>query len=932
MLKIKPILDTEKFESEQSSKIYDENNILITDIGQTIRTNVTYDDLPNSLVDAFVSIEDSRFFEHNGFDISRFSKALYENILARSFAQGGSTFTMQLVKNTYFTSDETGTTAASEGLNGVTRKVQEIALAIEYEQQTNKQKIFELYVNKINFGGSGNIRGIEKASEYYFNKSSTELNLSESALLAGIVNNPYSYDPFRNLDLAKNRRDTVLYQMLNHGYINELEYDLAKSIKVEDLLSETGQENQSSDPYQAYIDAVVAEAQELTGNNPYTVSMNIYTSMNRTVQSQMDAIQRGDVDDFEFPDDNIELAAVSLNNHTGEINGILGGRNYADGGALLLNHATMQKKQPGSTVKPYLDYALAFENLGWATDQVVMDKPITYRGTTKIISNSNGTYKGEVLLKDAIGWSLNIPAIETLQEVIDEKGSKYVIEYLNSLGFDDVDSEHFDTGYGIGGSTFEISVVQAAAAQAMLLNDGKYIQPHTIRKIEYNDTREPVNPSYIPQEVLSEESAYLTTELLRSNIEGPYFSSVNVLKTNYPIYVKTGTSNWGSEATQFGIPVGISKDLWMTGSTADYTTTMWYGYDKVIEDEETYFTSAKLSGNVRGKVVNHILDSVEEAYGQPSTLSKPDGITSITHILGVDPYTAPIEGMPEEFISTGLINKKFAQLVAPEEILLEEIDSDKFDVKLDAKGKLNVVFPEYPDLDKLQVASNEIDISLYSSNGNLLKEAYGTKLFDYSWVYGPVRYKLVVTVDGESQEYFYDSPSQELQLENVKPGSHIKIEGSYDYETYSRTNNTAVKEFDIEDQELTIQIPDTSSAKDSDGIKAELQKWADVYGISLNFTVSDTIGTSNGTNFEILNEKNKNIEGTSIKALQSELMDMKFTVVIQNITACPINSTFDGTECQCNQGYTKDDTGACKVIVTLSPKPEDNDTDKVDDN
>ena len=179
MLKDAPKIDINNFESKESTQILDKDGNLIQDIGQQIRTNVSYDDMPSSLIDAFVAVEDSRYFEHNGFDLPRFTKAFLTNLKTLSFSQGGSTFTMQLVKNTYFTNDETGEMAARSKLAGVKRKVQEIFLAMQLENQTNKKRIFELYLNKLNFGGSGNIRGVQKAAEYYFGKDVSELTLSE---------------------------------------------------------------------------------------------------------------------------------------------------------------------------------------------------------------------------------------------------------------------------------------------------------------------------------------------------------------------------------------------------------------------------------------------------------------------------------------------------------------------------------------------------------------------------------------------------------------------------------------------------------------------------------------------------------------------------------------------------------------------------------
>ena len=307
MIKDAPEISLNDFEGLESSQIYDQDGILITELGAYLRENITYEDMPNSLVDAFVAIEDSRYFEHPGFDVPRFAKAALENLKSKSFGQGGSTFTMQLVKNTYFQVDDLENSTIAE--KSVDRKVQEIWTALKLEKQIDKKQIFQLYLNKLNFGG--NIRGVQKAAQYYFGKDAKDLSLGESALLAGIINRPNAYNPYENLDYATNRRNTVLDMMVYHGYITEMEADLAKSIRVEDLL--VGED--------------------------YTIS------------------------------------------ESGEIRGLGGGRNYS--GARLLNRAISQFKQPGSAVKPFLSYALAFEHLGWATDHVITDRPIVYRGTKR---------------------------------------------------------------------------------------------------------------------------------------------------------------------------------------------------------------------------------------------------------------------------------------------------------------------------------------------------------------------------------------------------------------------------------------------------------------------------------------------------------------------------------------------------------------------
>ena len=427
LLKGTPEFKLDDFTNFQSTIVLDANGNKLADVGQTLRENVVYNQIPESMIDAFLAVEDSRFFSHNGFDIPRFTKSIIETVL-RGSMQGGSTFTMQLVKLTYFVDDQAGTSKTKN----IQYKVQQIALAMELEKNSSKEEIFTMYLNKMNFGGVGNIRGVQKASLQYYGKNVWELNLAESAMLAGVINSPYTFDPHNYLDKATKRRNTVLDLMVYHGYITQEECDLAKSIKVEDLLIDSKSTLNSNYTYQAYIDAALKEAREVTGLDPMNVSMEIHTNMNPTVQAQLESIQAGTAG-IDFPDDLYELGSIVINNQTGEIVGIMGGRNWASGGSMLLDHATEQFNQPGSSIKLVLDYALAFEDLGWATSHTAVDKPVTYGNWT--FNNFDNTNWGVVDLSKAVGLSLNTVAINALQAVIDKSGVQRVTNYLTSLGF-----------------------------------------------------------------------------------------------------------------------------------------------------------------------------------------------------------------------------------------------------------------------------------------------------------------------------------------------------------------------------------------------------------------------------------------------------------------------------------------------------------------
>lgn len=734
MVEDAPTLDVTDFIGEESSKIYDDEGNLVTEVGVYLRENITYDQLPESVVDAFLSIEDSRFFTHNGFDIPRFTMAIIQNLKTRSFGQGGSTFTMQLVKNTYFTVDSMdASNTGKERTKSIEYKVQQIYLAMELEKLISKKEIFQLYLNKLNFGG--NIRGIQRASEYYFGKNVSEINLPEAAMLAGIVNLPNRYNPYDYLDYGTTRRNEVLYQMLNHGYITESEYNLAKSVKVEDTLVGDSREAAENSQYQAYLDAVLSEAQQMTGEDPTVKGMQIYTYLNRTIQEEIEAIQNGERSDTVlFPDDLMQIGIVSMNNKTGAIVGIGGGRNYD--GARLLNRATMNFKQPGSSVKPVISYALAFEYLGYSLDEILMDKPITYPGESRVLVDASGNYLGDVSIKDATGLSLNIPAILTLEKVVDKVGKAKVASYLQSIGYTRVTQDNFHLSFAIGGTWFETTPLEMAGAHAMLMNYGVYNQPHTINKIIMTSSGEEYYPEGQNRKVLSSGSAWMAAQLMQYVVDGPHFNFTQLLKRDYPVYAKTGTTDWGSDGLQYGIPQGQMKDKWMVTSTNMYTNAVWVGYDKAVAGAGTYYTSAKQRLNIPGNINKLLLDAEDRASGDPGTYEEPTDVEDVTYVYGTYPHVAVEDWMPAGVSITSQVSSAGLE-AQPTVSVAEYLDyqaSQQSSTGLHATydGAGNVSINWYTGTNSC--SGGQKDISLHDDYNDI--EKWGACMVDLSWLNG----------------------------------------------------------------------------------------------------------------------------------------------------------------------------------------------------
>lgn len=799
VLKDAPTLNIEDFESQNSSKIYDSNGDLVADVGYQIRENVSYDDLPQVVIDAFVSIEDSRFFEHNGFDLPRFTKAFIDNIRTMSIASGGSTFTMQLVKSTYFETEEA--TAARSGLAGINRKIREIYTAIQAEDLLSKKRILELYLNRLNFGVPGNQRGIQTAAQYYFGKDIQDVNLTEAAFLAGVINAPSAYNPMNNLDLAKERTATVLYQMERHGYISIEEYNLANSVLLENLLVGSSSNSELSIPYQAYVDVVVQEVIDLTGLDPVNVPMRIYTTMDRDTQLTIEAIQNGEVEAVAWPNDIIQTGIVTMNNQTGEIIGIGGGRFY--NGERLYNRAVDMTRQPGSSAKVVLTYPLAFENLGWSTQHMLEDMPIKYEGIDVIIKNWDNIYRGDVLLPSAIGNSLNIPAIQTLTQVVNTIGTTKVVDFLNAIGFIDVTTDTFDIGYGIGGSTFEASPKQMAGAVSTMINGGEYITPHTVTRIEFLDGTEPITPSYSSTLVLSDAAAYMTTMMMEQDVTGPYSNFMQILKRNFQVYAKTGTSDWGDTGVEYGIPEGAAKDKWMLASTSEFTTAVWVGYDKAVKDQISYLDRTQINLNLPGKINNTILTSLYADRSNPANVVRPTSVVNVTHVMGVYPYVAPNENTNPALVVSGLIKSDYANL-SP--LAAPSIASPtKLEASVSATGTTKTFtfkVNDYPDSAALSVAEATKFYELTVANQTVT--ATGTRLFDYSWIYGPVKYKLKLFVDNNVVQELKSDTSTFTTTLTVADESVVKGCAYYSYDYVSFNSTELCQTISLNDLYLTI--------------------------------------------------------------------------------------------------------------------------------
>ena len=475
-----PDFNPENLYSTESSILYDRNGNQAGKLGVEKRKNVNYNDLPQVLIDAIIATEDSRFMQHNGFDLPRFLKAsagqVVNKITGHGNAGGGSTLTMQVSKNNY-------TSVEDSGFEGIVRKFTDIYISIfKLEKNYSKEEIIEFYVN-IPFLGN-NAYGVEQACQTYFGKSVSDINLSEASLIAGLFQAPTSYNPYQHPKQAEERRNTVLYLMQRHGYITKEEADDARSIPVESLLRESNPEG-SSNEYQSYIDVVVKEVEEKTGLSPYTTGMKIYTNLDPDKQKTLNDIMSGKT--WKWKDDKVQAGIAIVDVNTGALVATGGGRNQK--GERQYNYATDITRQIGSCAKPLFDYGPAFEYTNAGLASQVYDGPHSYSSGVAI-KNADGGYKGTLTYKYALAASRNIPALRVFQSVDNSK----IKEFVTKLGIKpEIDSNGgLHEAHALGAFSGS-NPKDMAAAYAAFANGGYYTEPYTVNKIEYIDSDKTVS-------------------------------------------------------------------------------------------------------------------------------------------------------------------------------------------------------------------------------------------------------------------------------------------------------------------------------------------------------------------------------------------------------------------------------------------------------
>lgn len=601
-----PSLSESKLVATTSSKIYDNKNQLIADLGSERRVNAQANDIPTDLVKAIVSIEDHRFFDHRGIDTIRILGAFLRNLQSNSL-QGGSTLTQQLIKLTYFstsTSDQT-----------ISRKAQEAWLAIQLEQKATKQEILTYYINKV-YMSNGNY-GMQTAAQNYYGKDLNNLSLPQLALLAGMPQAPNQYDPYSHPEAAQDRRNLVLSEMKNQGYISAEQYEKAVNTPITDGL----QSLKSASNYPAYMDnylkEVINQVEEETGYNLLTTGMDVYTNVDQEAQKHLWDIYNTD-EYVAYPDDELQVASTIVDVSNGKVIAQLGARHQSSNVSFGINQAVETNRDWGSTMKPITDYAPALEyGVYDSTATIVHDEPYNYPGTDIPVYNWDRGYFGNITLQYALQQSRNVPAVETLNKV----GLNRAKTFLNGLGID-YPSIHYSNA--ISSNTTEsdkkygASSEKMAAAYAAFANGGTYYKPMYIHKVVFSDGSEK-EFSNVGTRAMKETTAYMMTDMMKTVLT--YGAGRNAYLAWLPQAGKTGTSNYTDDEIEKYIKnTGyVAPDEMFVGYTRKYSMAVWTGYSNRL----TPLVGDGLT--VAAKVYRSMMTYLSEG-SNPEDWNMPDGI------------------------------------------------------------------------------------------------------------------------------------------------------------------------------------------------------------------------------------------------------------------------------------------------------------------
>ncbi|MHC5267761.1 PBP1A family penicillin-binding protein [Enterococcus sp. LJL98] len=618
-----PELDEQKLESPNSSIFIASNGQAFQELGTEKRETIAATEIPPLLEDAIVSVEDRRFYKHIGVDPIRIVGSALSNISTGGM-QGGSTLTQQLIKLSFFSTDASDQT--------LERKAQEAWMSVQLEKEKSKQEILTYYINKVYM--SNGLYGMQTASKTFYGLPLDELNLPQTALIAGLPNAPSYFDPYANPENAKDRRDIVLFTMKENEKISDQEYEEAIATPIDDGLLPPPKGNNTWKYYDNYLTEVIRQVEEKTGKNVYTDGLEIHTNIDIEAQKHLYEVTNSDTY-VQYPDDEMQVAATLIEAKTGKVTAQIGGRHIEEGTMLGDNLATNTRRDVGSTVKPITDYAPAFEYLKDSTGKIIVDEPYKYAGTNDSVRNWDNQYWGAMTLRTALVESRNVPAVKLFEEVgleqVDEFLAKLNIQYASLQPANAISSNTSE----IDGTKYGISSLKLAAAYAALANGGTYYEPQYVNKIVFEDGSEEVEAfKTLGTKAMEDTTAYMVTDILKGVITSG--TGTNAIIQGLYQAGKTGTSNYtDKELKEINSPYTIFPDSSFVGYTPTYSLAVWTGYKQRMTPITNDYA------NVASDVYRELMQFVSASVVNEDW-SMPKGLTRVGRELYLEgQYVAP---------------------------------------------------------------------------------------------------------------------------------------------------------------------------------------------------------------------------------------------------------------------------------------------------
>ena len=700
-------------------KIYDKNGDEIELCG--FKENLSYEEIPINLINAFVCIDDKKYFSHNGIDVERIAKALVKNLISGSNKEGASTITQQFIKNTHLTIDKT-----------LDRKVKEIKLALELEKKYTKEEIITAYFNILYFGNS--IYGVQSASRTFFGKDCKDLTLSECATLAGIVKNPAGYSPLKNIENSKSRRNLVLSKMQENGYISMEEYLNAKNQEI--VLQKSSNKIGLS-----YLNCLLEECSSLlkiTEKELAYSDYKIYTEYDVQLQNYIEkTLQNENNLAKRISKEKSDSYALVTDNESGLINAYYNSLNV---------NINEFRRQPGSTIKPFVSYMPAISKGMIHPATPILDEPKSFGGYSP--SNYGNKYFGWTTVRQAVSKSINSVAVELMNDY----GVLESIEYAKKYGLT-FDKNDYNLATALGGMTYGVSPIEITGAYMTLARSGNNVEPSFVKRIEDKNLKVIYQKDSEGKKVESDENVYLMTSMLEDCAKSGTASRMNI--KNYNVASKTGT---------VGLKNGCNNDIWNLSYTSKNTVCVWMGNTK--SEKNDVLTKDSLASVYPTEIAKRIFEFLYKE-ATPPNFKVPDNIVNMPyskeHFENDHVLMSPSEyALPGE-VYYDLFNKS---------VLLPSIDyavGFEDPLRLDVEISNNGVCMEFDAMKNVKYSIQRASLfedwnEIYNVNGNGDTQRFVDKEITYGsdYIYKieayVINYKNEIKFLGQSEEKYIAMP------------------------------------------------------------------------------------------------------------------------------------------------------------------------------